>query len=219
MIRHARSVTSALLVLPALLTLTACGGGDAGAAEAGDEAEVEEQPAAPVVSSGTALTLQLSETVSTRSHEPGDPVRATVVDAVRGSDGSILIPNGATVSGAVEESRRSEGPESPAVLAFNFRTLTVGGQSYPLTATVEEANPEVTEGASDAESVAKIAIGTAAGALVGQILGGSTEATVGGAAAGTLAGAAVAITSKHGDATLREGSLITIRTREPIRLD
>ena len=203
-----------LALIPAL-ALAACGGGEADAAE--DQGEGAEPVA--TVPSGTVLALRLSQTVSTSSHDAGDVVTATVTETVTGPDGAVLVPSGAEVSGEVQESRRSDGPENRAVLAFRFRTLTVDGRSYPITATVQEANPRRTEGDSDAESVAKVAIGTAAGALVGQILGGTKESTLGGAAAGTLAGAAVAITSQHGDATLRQGSMITVELQEPVRLD
>lgn len=212
MFKHDRRLT-ALLVAPAVLALAACGGGEA------DAAGSEEGETVLTVPSGTVLTLRLSETVSTKSHDVGDGVTATVTEAVAGADGSVLVPAGAVMHGTVEESQRSDGPESQAVLAFQFERLEVGGASYPVTATVEEANPKRTEGDSDAESVAKVAIGTAAGAVVGQVIGGTKESTLGGAAAGTLAGAAVAITSQYGDATLREGSIITVRTQEPIRLN
>ena len=62
-------------------------------------------------------------------------------------------------------------------------------------------------------------IGAAAGALVGQVLGKDTEATLKGAAVGAAAGTVVAVASRNGDATLEEGSRITVRTEEPIRLN
>ncbi|MGK7312093.1 MAG: hypothetical protein ACN0LA_07605 [Candidatus Longimicrobiales bacterium M2_2A_002] len=210
-----RSRIAALFLVSAVAGLVACGSGDTETSGSGDEA-----PAEPVatVPAGTMLTLELDETISTSSHSAGDAVTATVTEAVTADDGTVLVPVGSRMSGTVRESQRSDGPENPAVLAFEFRTLSVDGQSYPVTATVENAEPNRTAGDSDAESVAKVAIGTAAGALVGQILGGTEEATVGGAAAGTLAGAAIAITSQHGDATLRQGSRITVQIQEPVEL-
>ena len=210
-----RSRIAALFLVPTVAGMVACGSGDTEAAESAEEASAEPVATVPA---GTMLTLELDETISTSSHNAGDPVTATVTEAVTAADGTVLVPVGSRVSGTVRESERSEGPEDQAVLAFDFRTLTVDGRSYPVTATVENAEPNRTAGDSDAESVAKVAIGTAAGALVGQILGGSEEATVGGAAAGTLAGAAIAITSQHGDATLRAGSTITVQVQEPVEL-
>lgn len=219
---HERNRVAALMLAPALLLLGACGSG-----EANEQTEAAEEPAeatetaesVPVIPSGTVMTLQLEETISTSSHATGDQVIATITEAVRGPDGSVLVPAGSRMLGVVEESQRSSGPEDQAVLAFHFETLRVGGASYPVTAVVESAEPRRTEGDSGAETAAKVAIGTAAGALLGQILGGDTESTLKGAAAGTVAGAVVAITSRTGDATLERGSTITVRTQAPVRLD
>lgn len=200
-----------ILLISAVVALFACSGGDA--AQSGDEGE-----SVAVVPSGATLRLALDETVSTETHRAGDGVTATVTEPVT-VGGAVVVPSGARLEGTIQESRRSDGPEDPAVLAFRFETLRVDGTAYPVRAEVKEAEPQRTEGDSDAESAAKVAIGTAAGAVVGQILGGSAESTLGGAAAGTLAGAAVAITSQHGHATLREGSLLTVEIQEGVRLD
>lgn len=216
-----RNRVAALLLAPAIFGLGACGSGDAS-----EQAQASEEPAAateaaeavPTIPSGTVIPLRLEETISTSSHSAGDQVSATVTEAVRGPDGSVLVPSGSRMLGVVEESARSSGPEDPAVLAFHFETLRVGGADYPVTAVVESAEPRRTEGDSGAETAAKVAIGTAAGALVGQILGGDTESTLKGAAAGTVAGAVIAITSRSGDASLERGSLISVRTQAPVRL-
>ena len=207
-----RPRVAALLLAPVFVV----GCGESEPASDGEAAEAE---AVAVLASGTTLTLELSETISTSSHASGDPVTATVTEGVTGPDGSVVVPAGAEMKGAVARAERSEGPNDPAVLSFHFRTLEVGGTSYPVAVTVQEAEPRRTEGDSDVESVAKVAIGTAAGALVGQVLGGGKETTLGGAAAGTLAGAAVAIMSQHGHATLRAGSRIVVEVQERVRLD
>lgn len=207
-----------LLIAPALALAGACGPGEARDQPEGSQ-EAEAVETAPTIPSGTLISLRLLETVSTDTHAAGDAVAATVTDPVHGADGTVLVPSGARMGGVVERSVRSSGPEDPAVLAFHFDRLYVGDESYPVTATVESAEARQTEGDSGAETAAKIAIGTAAGALLGQVLGGDTESTLKGAAAGTVAGAVVAITSRQGDATLEQGSTVTIRTQEAIRLD
>lgn len=193
-----------------------------------EEGPAEEAPAetrsmpdeeSAVVPSGTELTLTLDETVSTESHEQGDRFASEVSEEVRGRDGRVLVPRGTRVEGVVAESSRSAGDEEQAVLALRFDSIDVAGAKRPLAATVEDARPERSEGDTGAETAAKVAIGTAAGALVGQILGESTESTLGGAAAGAAAGAVVALTTREGDAVLEEGSVVTVRLDEPIRLD
>lgn len=190
------------------------GSADADAAS-GADAESEE---AAVVPTGTVMTVRLEESVSTESHEVGDEFGAAVTQDVRGEDREILIPEGSRVTGVVEQSRRSAGPEEQAILAFRLQSVEVDGASYPLDATVQDATPERSEGDSGAETAAKIAIGTAAGALIGQVLGSDTESTLGGAAAGAAAGTIVALSTRSGDATMNEGSSLRVQLNEPIRL-
>lgn len=211
-----------LLAVPALLLMGACQVGEAneqpeGAAAAAAEGQNEET--APMVPAGTTLTLRMTEAISTQSHEAGDGFTATVTEPVHASDGSVLVPAGAIMHGIVESSERSTGPEDPAALTFRFDELRVDGTAYSVAATVESAEARQTEGDSGAESAAKVAIGAAAGALVGQVLGKDTESTLQGAAAGAAAGTVVAVASRNGDATLEEGSRITVRTQDPIQLD
>lgn len=207
-----------LLLVPAVLVAGACGSGEA-RDQPEDSQQAEAVETAPTIPSGTLISLRLDEALSTRTHGAGDAVTATVTEPVHGADGTVLVASGARMEGVVGRSVRSSGPEDPAVLAFRFERLVVGGESHPVTARVESAGARQSEGDSGAETAAKIAIGTAAGALLGQVLGGDTESTLKGAAAGTVAGAVVVITSRQGDATLEQGSTVTIRTQEPVRMD
>lgn len=223
MLTSQKAAERLLLALPALLLMGACQVGEANeqpeeaAATAAPEEQDEEM--APMVPAGTTMTLRMAEAISTQSHEAGDGFTATVTEPVHASDGSVLIPTGATMHGSVESSERSTGPEDAAALTFRFDELHVHGAAYPVSATVESAEARQTEGDSGAESAAKVAIGAAAGALVGQVLGQDTESTLQGAAAGAAAGTVVAVASRNGDATLEEGSRITVRTQDPIQLD
>lgn len=212
-----------LLTVPTLLLMAACQVGEANEqpedASVTAAAETQEEEMAPMVPVGTTMSLRMAETISTQSHEAGDGFTATVTEPVHASDGSVLIASGATMYGTVETSERSTDPEDPAALTFRFDELQVDGNAYPVTATVESAEARQTEGDSEAESAAKVAFGAAAGALVGQVLGKDTESTLQGAAVGAAAGTVVAVASRNGDATLEEGSQITVRTEEPIRVD
>lgn len=218
-----KATTRFLLTVPALLLMGACQVGEANeqpedAAET-TSTQAQEEETAPMVPVGTTMDLRMAETISTQSHEAGDGFTANVIEPVHGSDGSVLIPSGATLHGTIESSERSTGPEDPAALTFRFDELHMKGNTYPVTATVQSAEARETEGDSGAESAAKVAIGAAAGALVGQVLGKDTESTLQGAAVGAAAGTVVAVASRNGDATLEEGSRITVRMEEPIRLN
>lgn len=180
-------------------------------------AEEEEETYPTIVPVGTTMRIELDETLSTKSHDANDRFGATLTNDVM-SNGAVLVPGGAEVTGVVTQSRRSTGPDEPAVLAFRLNSIQIDGRDHPLIATVQSAEPKRTEGDSGSETAAKIAIGTAAGAVLGQILGGDTESTLKGAAAGAVAGSVVALTTRKGDAELSEGSMITVQLQEPLRL-
>ena len=123
-----------------------------------------------------------------------------------GPDGSVLIPSGATVRGRVTAVDKSDNVGDMAVIKLAFETISFGGRSYPLQATVVEANPERRTRTTAKESAAKVAVGAAAGALLGQVLGKSTESTLKGAAVGAAAGTAIAMGTADVNAVLPSGS-------------
>lgn len=167
---------------------------------------------------GALVVLRLRQMLSTRTSRVGDVFYAELAEDILDARGTVLVLMGATVRGRVTDVRRSEGADDDALLALSFEALMVDGRTYPIRATVVEAAPETTRGDSELESAAKIATGTAAGALIGRILGKKKEATVVGGVVGAAAGTAVALSTRHGDATLREGSSIVIRLHEPVLL-
>src|SRR6185312_5752436 len=72
--------------------------------------------AAGVLAAGAHLELRLSVATGSRISHPGDPVEATVIAPVL-EDGRLLIPQGTTVSGAVERVER---------LGLGLKHLTAG---------------------------------------------------------------------------------------------
>jgi len=170
------------------------------------------------VPTGTTFAVRLDETIATDRNAPGDPFTATLVDPIVGADGSVLIPSGATVRGRVTAVDKSDNIGDMAVIKLAFETISFGGRSYPLQATVVEANPERRTRTTAKESAAKVAVGAAAGALLGQVLGKNTESTLKGAAVGAAAGTAIAMGTADVDAVLPSGSRMVIRLDAPIEV-
>ncbi len=178
-------------------------------------------PAAPreaVVRTGTLLRISLNEELSTEKNKVGDAFTATLVDAVAGEDGEILVPAGATVRGRVVHVQQSGRVGETAVLNVAFEALSFSGASHPLDATVVQANPERVTRQSTGEQVGKVAVGAAAGAILGRVLGGKNKDAVKGAVVGAAAGTAIALGTADVDAVLKAGSLMVIQTDSPIRV-
>lgn len=169
------------------------------------------RPVTLTVPSGTAFAIRLNETISTESNQPGDAFTATLDDPIVSTDGTVLIPSGATVRGRVTAAEKSDRVGETAVIKVAFESISFGGRSYPIQASVVEANPERRTRTTTKESAAKVAAGAAAGALLGQILGKDTEGTLKGAAIGAAAGTAIAMGTADVDAVLPAGSRMVIR--------
>ncbi|HYW51915.1 MAG TPA: hypothetical protein VE861_14965 [Gemmatimonadaceae bacterium] len=161
------------------------------------------------VAAGTTIGVTSGGKVCSNTLSVGDRITATTNSAIDASNG-VSIPAGARVGLVVTTSKTSSGQGSSSDLAFDVRSLTYGGETYDVSGTVgTEAVVQERKG-GDAK---KVAIGAAAGAVIGNVIGGGSRAqrTVVGAAAGGLAGAAAAAATGDRLACLPEGSALTVR--------
>jgi hypothetical protein len=165
---------------------------------------------------GTSMTLVLNETLSTEVNQPGDAFTATLRHPVLDSDGNVVIPAGAVVRGQITQVQKSGRVGETAVMNLAFSSVSFNGKTYPLNASVQQANPERQTRQTTGEQVGKAAAGAAAGAILGRILGKDTKSTVKGAVIGAAAGTAIAMGTADVDAVLPAGSEMIIRVDSPV---
>jgi hypothetical protein len=170
------------------------------------------------VDMGTTLSLTLNETLSTKTNQVGDAFTATLQSAVLDGNGNVLIPAGATVRGRLTQVDKSGHVGQTGILKLAFDAVSFGGRSYPMDASVVEANPQRSNRTPVAESAAKVAAGAAAGAILGRVLGKNTGSTVKGAVIGAAAGTAIAMGTSDVDVVLPAGSDMVIRLDSPIEI-
>ncbi len=170
------------------------------------------------VPAGTSVALRLNETLSTETNHAGDPFTARLAEPIMDADGTVLVPAGATVNGTVTGVQKSGRVGETAVIKLAFQSIEWGGHTYPMQASVLEANPQRSNRTSVGESAAKVAAGAAAGAILGKVLGKSTSSTLKGAAIGAAAGTAIAMGTADVDAVLPAGSRLVIRLDEPVQV-
>jgi hypothetical protein len=193
-----------ILVASATSILAACGTAESNEARGTD---------APVVPVGTLLVFSVDERVSTETHQRGDEFTATLLSEVTDARGSTILPQGSLARWVVTQSAAAD---DQSVLAVELDAVRLHGAWVPLVAEVVSADLDVDEGDSGGETAAKIGIGAAAGALLGQVLGGDAGSTLAGAGVGAAVGTAVALTSRGGSSTLPAGSSISVRLEEPL---
>jgi hypothetical protein len=167
-----------------------------------------------MIAAGTTVSTNAGSRICTNTNNVGDHVSATVESAVTGSNGAV-IPAGATVNMTVTALKRSENANDKIVMEFAVNSVTFGGKTYPIEATVESAAVDRVKDQPKSKDIQKVAIGAAAGAIAGRILGKSTKATVIGGAAGAAAGAATAAATANYQGCIPSGGSIVIKLTAP----
>lgn len=161
------------------------------------------------IASGSTLRVAFADKTCSNSLEAGQTVTATVRDGATGSNGA-RIPEGARVTLVVTRSTSATNNDRPE-LAFDLRSVNIGGEIYPLDGRVSLGELAIERGGGDAK---KVAIGAAAGAIIGNVVGGGNRGvrTAAGAAAGGLAGAAAAAATGKRYACVPAGQSVTVTT-------
>lgn len=169
------------------------------------------------IASGTDLSLTSDARVCTNTYKEGSTFTATVAEAVNGSNGAT-IPAGAKVSLTVTRAKRSENMRDPVVFEFAVNSVSFGGKTYPLSASIASAKVDRVANQPASKDAQKVAVGAAAGAIAGRILGGDAKSTVIGGAVGAAAGAATAKATANYEGCVPDGGAIVISLRESVQV-
>lgn len=166
------------------------------------------------IPASSVIGLELESTVSTETARLEDRVDARVTRDVF-ADGRLAIPAGSRVTGAVTLVERGGKVKERARLGVRFHTLVLAnGQRVAMrTETVFR------EGDSPAgESSKKIGGAAIGGAVLGAIIGGKKGA-IAGATAGAAGGTAMVMAGDRNHATLRAGSVVTVKLAAPVTFE
>jgi hypothetical protein len=162
------------------------------------------------IAAGTSLSLTPTANVCTNTNKVGDKITMTTQNTVTGSNGAT-IPAGSTVTLTVTNLKRSENSNDQIVMEFAVNSVSVGGKSYPLDASIESAPITRVRNQPKSKDAQKVAIGAGIGAIAGQILGKNTKSTVIGGAVGAAAGAAAAAATANYEGCINNTSTVTIK--------
>lgn len=162
------------------------------------------------VPAGTVLTVRLGQTVGSKASRPGDEFEATLAEPVA-SNGSVLIPEGATVRGVVEEAVPLGKFKGGARLRLSLREITVGGKSYE----VQTSSVERSAKGKGKRTATMIGGGAGLGALIGGLAGGGKGAAIG-ALAGGGAGTAGAAYTGNKEIVLPAESALSFKLLQPL---
>jgi hypothetical protein len=177
---------------------------------------------------GTAISLELDNSLSTKLNKEGNPFTATVTVPVYFS-GHLAIPKGSLVSGTVSRVVRPGRFRGKAILNLSFQSLRIQGKGeLPIVASLSRlstpdggaevlAESGVRREASTGRDVGRVAAPGLTGAGIGAIAGGGKGAAIG-AGIGAAVGLGTVFTTRGKDLEVRRGSAIEIRLDRPLQV-
>ncbi len=168
-----------------------------------------------VVASGTSFRFAASNKVCSNTVTVGETFTASLEESVTATNG-VVIPDGATGTFAVAGATTAKNANDQTSLTVQLVSVTYGGRTYPLEATVQSVTTERVRSASKGTDAKKVASGAIIGAIAGQILGKNTRGTVIGAAAGAAAGTAAAAATANFDTCINAGAGISATLDAPV---
>ena len=169
------------------------------------------RPATRTLSAGARFDVAANDTISSRTAKPGEAFSAHVIEDVKNAAGQVVIPAGAVMNGKITEVKPAPNPRTPGTLTLSVTSVTVGGKTYPIEASVDSLETIHKGRGVTTGDAAKVGAGAAAGAILGRVIGGNSKGTVIGGIVGAAAGAGVASTTKDSDIVLPAGAHIIVR--------
>ncbi len=189
-----------LFVVAATVVLSGCRNDQ----QAGDDLGAS-RVAHRTVPSGTSLEVTLGTGLSSENASVGDGWNGSVLN---GQDG---IPAGSAVTGTVSGVRAAQ-KGNRAMLDLGLTSITIAGHRY----TVHGSTEAVIAGSPRARNLGAIGAATAAGALVGNAVGGSGKGTLIGAIVGGGAATGVVSQTKGWQVVLKSGTPLTFTTSQAV---
>jgi hypothetical protein len=162
---------------------------------------------------GTAITVTMDQSLSSKDAKVGQSVVATVAHDVI-VKGKVVIPKGAHAKLAVSSVQASGRLSTPAKLYVRLSSVEVHGKSYAI-ATNSTGKTMGGKGKRDAGFIGG---GAAGGALIGGLAGGGKGAAIG-AAAGAGAGTAGAAATGKKEVEYPAETRFTFTTRAEVTIN
>jgi len=161
------------------------------------------------VPSGTLLSVELVDPVSSAKSKPGDAFRGRLLEGVF-TRGRVALPPGCTVRGLVAEAVPSGRVKGQARLALTVAAFEMEGSTYSVATDTLSYLGDPHAG----KNIGSLVGGALQGAVMGVLFGGP-EGAVLGAGAGAGAGALGTILKGKQDISFDQGARLLFETKAP----
>ena len=131
-------------------------------------------PASHTLASGTTVGGSIQSALSSRTNKPGEAVHASVSGDVKDSRGNVVIPAGSMINMTIDKLEPGSDEVRPeGRLMLNVNSVTVNGREYPVSATIGPVPHTMKGRGVTTDEAARVAAGTAIGAIAGHAIGGN----------------------------------------------
>jgi hypothetical protein len=161
---------------------------------------------------GTPIAVRLADSIGSARSAGGERFEATLDQPIV-VNGSVVVPQGARVTGRVLVARPSGHLKTPAELAVTLTSLEAGGQSYEIATSQRSWRGKSHKG----RNAKWIAGASGAGALIGALVGHGEGALIG-AGIGAGGGTATAYATGKKDITLPPETELRFVLRQPVTI-
>ncbi len=169
--------------------------------------------AATSVPTGTAITVTIDQSISSKNAKAGQGVVATIAQDVT-ANGKVVIPKGAHANLVVSSAQASGRLSTPAKLYLRLKSVEVHGKTY----TIATSSSGKTMGGKGKRDAGFIGGGAGAGALIGGLAGGGKGALIG-AGVGAGAGTAGAAATGKKEVEFPAETRLSFTTRAPVAIN
>jgi hypothetical protein len=173
-------------------------------------------PATRSLAAGATLSTTVDREISSRTDKPGATVTGTVASDVNDAAGHVVIPAGSKVTLTITQIHESENKgDKTGKLTLTPTAVEIQGQSYALEGSAEALDRTLRDRKTNGGDVAKVGVGTAAGAILGRVIGGNTKGAVIGGVIGGAVGTQRAIETQDRDVVVPASSKVAITLTGP----
>ena len=167
--------------------------------------------------SNTSIEATTQRTISSRNDKVGETFTASVSSDVKDGRGRVVIPAGSTINLTITELQAANDKgKADGRITVLVSSMTVGGQTYPVSASITSMAHSLKGRGVGAAEVEKTAAGAVLGGIAGRVIGGDKKGTIIGAVVGGAAGAAIAVQTANRDVVVVAGTPMVITLNEPV---
>src|SRR3990172_3022413 len=168
---------------------------------------------------GSTIDATWGMGITSRSNKAGETVTVNVDTDVKDDLGNVVIPAGSTVDLLITQlSPATNRGQADGKFALRVTSTSIRGAVYPLQGEVTSVPHSLENRGVGAAEVVKVGVGTAVGAVAGQVIGRDTKATVIGGAVGAVGGTAAAIQTASRDVVVGIGTPVLITLTGPFTI-